>query len=272
VPSWTGTSGDLADLETTGLVAYALLKANEYPQNAAGAVKFIVSNKDSVGTWYNTQATMNSLRALLAAASPRGSEAEGTLRVTINGTVLEPITVTIEDGDIYRELDLTSFVHAGENTIALEMTGTGDLTYLLSRRAYRPRVASTPTGPLSLSVAYDRTTAAVGEVVRANVLATYSGPGVRDQVLVRIGRAPGFAPRTEQLDALVASQRASRYEVNERDVTFYLMGLASGEPRDLSFDWVPALAVDAEVPASVMHVYYEPQIRAEVAPVTFQVQ
>lgn len=271
-PSWTGTSGDIADIETTGLVAYALLKANAYPQNAAGAVKFIVSNKDAVGTWYNTQATMNALRALLAAASPRGSEAEGTLSVTVNGVALQPITVAAADGDVYRELDLTGFVHAGDNTVALDMQGTGELSYLLSRRVYRPRSDLPANGPLALTVSYDQPSAAIGESVAVHVGALYSGPGVRDQVLVRVGRAPGFVPRTEELDQLVASHRIARYEVNDRDVTMYLMAMQSSENRDLSFHFVPTLAVDAEVPASVIYAYYEPSIRAEVAPLTFHVQ
>ena len=42
------------------------------------SMRYLVSNKDAVGSWYNTQATMNALRALLAAASPQGSDAAGT--------------------------------------------------------------------------------------------------------------------------------------------------------------------------------------------------
>ncbi|RLB52772.1 MAG: hypothetical protein DRJ42_13925, partial [Deltaproteobacteria bacterium] len=81
-PSWTGASGDAASIETTGLVAYAFMQHDSHPGNIEGAMRFITSNKDAVGTWYNTQATMNALRALSAAASPRGSDAVGTVTVT----------------------------------------------------------------------------------------------------------------------------------------------------------------------------------------------
>ncbi|MCK6548133.1 MG2 domain-containing protein [Myxococcota bacterium] len=272
-PSWTGTSGDVAAIETTSLVAYGLMQADAYPENAAGAMRFIIANKDAVGSWYNTQATMNALRALLAAASPRGSDAEGALTITVNGQVLPAVAITREDGDVYREVDLTGYVHAGDNVVKVEMAGTGDLSYRLSRRAYRPRAAVTPgASELALTVSYDRSTVNVGEMVRANVSAVYTGAGVRDQVIVRVGRAPGFEPRGEDLAAIVADGRAERFEVDERSVTFYMMGVQANVARDLSFQFVPTIAVEALAPPSVIYAYYEPSIRSELAPIAVTVR
>ncbi|MEE8410724.1 MAG: alpha-2-macroglobulin family protein, partial [Myxococcota bacterium] len=97
-PSWTGAGGDTAALETTGLVAYGLMQANAYPENVASAMRFIIANKDSVGTWYNTQATMNALRALSAAASPQGSDAVGTFTVSLNGAPVATLVLTADNG------------------------------------------------------------------------------------------------------------------------------------------------------------------------------
>ena len=120
-PSWTGAGGDTAAIETTGLVAYGLIQARAYPENSNGALRFLVANKDAVGSWYNTQATMNALRALLAAASPQGSDADGTITLTVNGQALAPITVTPETGDVFRKFDLTEHVVPGQNTVNVEM-------------------------------------------------------------------------------------------------------------------------------------------------------
>jgi len=270
-PSWTGASGDVASLETTGLVAYGLLKARAYPANAAGAVKFIVGNKDAVGTWYNTQATMNALRALLAAASPQGSEAEGTLTVSVNGVAQPAIAIIKSEGDIHRTIDLTGLVHAGDNTVSLTMAGQGELTYHLARRVHTPRVSTPVDAQLALDVRYESTDVSIGQAVRANVRATYNGAGSRDQVIVRVGTAPGFVPVAEDLAAIVREGRAARMEQGASDVTFYLMGLASGQARDLSFRVVPSLAADVEAPASSAYVYYEPSIKSEVAPVRLHV-
>ena len=124
---------------------------------------------------------------------------------------------------------------------------------------------------LDLDVSWGSTNLDVGELVQADLTASYNGPGVRDQVMVRIGKAPGFTPFTEDLDAIVVSGLASRYEVDETMVTLYLMGLAGGEQRQMSVRFLPTLAAAAEAPASEIYVYYEPSIRTEVPAIPFVV-
>jgi hypothetical protein len=259
-PSWTGTAGDTAAIETTGLVAYGLINAGVYPDNVAGAMEYILANKDAVGTWYNTQATMNALRALSAALTGGASDATGTLTITVDGAVADTVAVTEDNRDLYRRFDLSHYASVGDHTVRVAFTGTGEVNYRLTRRAFRP-VLPDAVGPLSLSVDYDTTTSVVG--VPVNVLARATNTetsGARDQVIVRVGRAPGFVPRTEDLDAIVAAGSASRYEVRSDDVTFYLMGLAAGETRELRFRLTPSLPVDATAPAARIYAYYEPSL------------
>jgi len=63
-----GGQGNVASIETTALVAYAMLRANAYPDVVQGAINYLVSQKDSFGTWQTTQATILSLKAMLLAA------------------------------------------------------------------------------------------------------------------------------------------------------------------------------------------------------------
>ncbi|MFO0726038.1 MAG: alpha-2-macroglobulin family protein [Myxococcota bacterium] len=271
VPSWTGGAGNEGAIETTSLIAYGMMKANAYNESAAGAMRFLVANKDAVGSWYNTQATMNALRALLAAASPRGSDAEGTLNVTVNGQAVAPFAIHKADGDLLQKLDLTQLVRAGDNTVTLSFTGAGSFTYQLARKAYRPGPPASAVGPLKLSVSYDTTAPNVGDSVLAHVAAEYDGSGTRDQVIVRVGRAPGMQPRTEDLDRLVSSGAVARYEVDNNLVTFYLMNMRQGEVRDLSFHSTATLAIEGQAPPSVVYAYYQPSLRMELAPVAFSV-
>jgi len=259
-PSWTGAEGDTAAIETTGLVAYALMEAQTYADDAEGAMGFILASKDAVGTWYNTQATMNALRALSAAAEARGSDALGTVRLTVNGVVADEIVVDADNQDLYRRFDVTDLAELGDNTIELAFEGTGEVSYRLVRRAYRP-VLPGAEGPLSLAIEWEATEAQVGVPVQVVARATNDDAGTRDQVIVQVGRAPGFEPMREDLDALVAAGLAARYEVRTDDVTFYLMGLESGETRDLAFRMTPGLEVDATAPASTVYAYYEPSLR-----------
>lgn len=264
-PSWTGGAGDAVAIETTGLVAYAMMTANTFSEDAEGAMRFITANKDAVGTWYNTQATMNALRALSAAASGRGVTARGTLRVRVNGVVAEEITVTDDNAELYRSFDLTRFTKSGANNVELELVGTGELSYRLSRTAYRP-VMQPALGPLSLSVSYDATEVEMSEAITATVHATNNDVDTRDQVIVQIGRAPGFDPRTEDLEWLKTRRVISRYEVRATDITFYLMNLTGGESRELTFRVVPSIAGSFTAPSSEIYSYYETALK-ETLPV-----
>ena len=127
-------------------------------------------------------------------------------------------------------------------------------------------------GPLSMELSYDTTSTHVGAPVRVTVRAhDNETSGTRDQVIVRVGRAPGFDPMREDLDALVASRRVARYEVRESDVTFYLMNVAAGEARELSYRLVPGLVAQATAPASSIYAYYEPTLQHAVPAVSFTV-
>ncbi|MCC7540320.1 MAG: hypothetical protein IT379_29150, partial [Deltaproteobacteria bacterium] len=268
-PSWTGASGEAGSIETTGLVAYALMRADAFRDNSDGAMRFILANKDSVGTWYNTQATMNALRALSAAVAGTRTESAGTILVSVNGEVTQRIDVDADNRDLYRRFDLGAL--AGTNEVRLDFEGTGEVSYRVVRRAYRP-VLPGAVGPLSLTIEHDTTSTQVGVPVLCTARVTNNDEaGARDQVIVRIGRAPGFNPITEDLEQLVANGLVSRYEVRADDVTLYLMGLAGGETRALSLRMIPALALEATAPASSVYAYYEPSIRQSVDPVSFVV-
>ncbi|MEM9191440.1 MAG: alpha-2-macroglobulin family protein [Myxococcota bacterium] len=266
-PSWTGARGEAGLLEVTGLAAYALYNAAAYPDAWDGAMEFILGRKDSLGTWYSTQATMNALRAIGAAAESR-DPISGQLDIFVDGVFAEQ--VIIEDAEVAQRIDLTSVVR-DQSTVELTFTGTGALPYRLTRRAYFPPEPGEGM-PLDLQVDYDRTDVAVGEPVQVNATATNNDSSVRNQVMVRIGRAPGFLPNPGDLEGLVTSGAVSRYETRARDVTFYLMNLQPGERRRLSFRLTPNLAVSATADAPIIYPYYEPELGRRGVPTRFEVR
>ena len=68
--------GQSASIETTALSALALIASKRHPEASRKALAWLVSKKDPRGTWYSTQATVLSLRALLAGTGqPLGGDA-----------------------------------------------------------------------------------------------------------------------------------------------------------------------------------------------------
>lgn len=91
-------------------------------------------------------------------------------------------------------------------------------------------------------------------------------------MIVKIGRAPGFEPMTEDLQRIVDNGLASRFEVRGTDVTLYTMGMQSNQPRDMQVRFTPTLAANATAPASTIYAYYEPALHVDATAVRFDVR
>ncbi|HEX2676533.1 MAG TPA: hypothetical protein VHM19_07830, partial [Polyangiales bacterium] len=269
-PSWTGAGGGAVQIETTGLVAYGMIKAGTYPDSAAGAIEYLIANKDSVGSWYSTQATMNALRALGAAAGGQATDAEGQLEVRVNGNLVQTIDISPDTNDLHRELDLSASLVSGNNDVELTYDGSKDVAYQLTRRAYRP-VVPPAVGPLDLNVKYDATDVNVGDTVMTDVTVTNNDTETRNQVIARIGMAPGLVPNLDDLAALVRDGRIARFELRDKELVLYCMKLTAGEARKLSLRMIATLAADATAPASSVYAYYEPLLKLVRPAVKFNV-
>ena len=149
--------------------------------------------------------------------------------------------------------------------------GTKEVSYQLTRRAYRP-VVPAPVGPLDLQVAFDNTEVTVGDTVNADVTVTNNDDELRNQVIVKLGIAPGMVPNLEDLAKLVREQRISRFELRDQDIVMYCMGLAPGEARKLAVRMIATLAATATAPASSVYAYYEPQLKKVRPAVRFTVR
>ena len=93
---WTGSgqsttygTGDVITIETTALVGYAMVRAGAYLDDVDGAMSYLIGNKDSFGNWHTTQATILTLRLMLAtienAASPGAATAVFAARNSFGG-------------------------------------------------------------------------------------------------------------------------------------------------------------------------------------------
>jgi hypothetical protein len=82
--TYLGGYGEIAAIETTALVAKALLRAEQHPDLAAQAINYLVANRDPNGAFYTTQATVQALKALILAAHSSGDD--GAARITVELT------------------------------------------------------------------------------------------------------------------------------------------------------------------------------------------
>jgi hypothetical protein len=203
---------------------------------------------------------MNALRAMKAAAGGAGNDAEGSLEVRVNGTLVQTIPITADTNDLHREIDLSTSLVPGINAVELTYAGTRDVSYRLTRRAFRP-VLPPAVGPLDLQVTHDRTDLSVGETVATNVTVTNNDTAERSQVIVKLGIAPGMIPNLDDLAELVRNRLISRFEIRDNDIVLYCMAMRPREARSLAVRMTATLAADAVAPASSVYAYYEPGLK-----------
>lgn len=284
IPGYTylGSYGLTADVETTALVAQALLRSGQAPDVAAQAIEYLIVNRDWRGSYHTTQPTVQALKALIL-AEPGAAAGNATIQVTLtapNGkTSTQTIAVSQDNADLAQQVTFDD-VAAG-STVSVAVTGAGQLPgrlqYQLVSEAYVPwQNAAAQAGaaagtPLRLGVTYDRTTLNVGDLVAVNATVELLKPGKAGTILVSLGVPPGFAPLTEDLEALVKQGVIDRYELNGTQIVFYLTGVEGNKVYTMQYRLQARYPVNAQTPGSTVYDYYAPDQRAHAQPQRIEV-
>lgn len=281
IATMTGAREGSASLETTALVAHALLKAGFSPTASGGALRYLINHKDERGTWGTTQATVLTLKALLLSAS-KGQRPALTVRTLWNGLAQGELSVTPETYDVVQGLSLTT-IGNGLGTLVLGAEGTGEVLVQVTASYYLPwsAVPATPPqeGPLMMVVTYDRTSLAVNDTVQVNVVVRLK-EGLVNAALLDLGLPPGFALEADELRARIEADRTlptgatrlTRYEVTGRQLLVYVQDLQAGEELRFSYRLRARFPLRASIPASRAYDYYNPQGVVEQPPVVIEVK
>jgi hypothetical protein len=213
------------------------------------------------------------LRALLAAAASQGSP-RGTVAVTVDGVAVASVTLDERSGDVTHEVDLQRYARPGAHRVGLAFSGRGQPMYQIVTRSYRPRAAVAPPAPgaLRLAVSYDRTAVRRHERLTARVKLEATGARSIAMPVAEIGVPPGFEVDEEALERLVRSRRVDKYGRGAGTVVLYLSALRPGAPVELALPLRARMPARVQAPPSVVYEYYQPESRAEVAPVVLTVR
>jgi hypothetical protein len=264
-----GGYGDAAHIETTALIAIALLRSGHHPDVAQAALDYLIAQRNPYGAYPSTQSTILVLKALLLDALQQGEEGPATVTITFNRGRSETITIDDSNADVVQQV-IFDDIAPGEQIIELAMEGDHSLQYQVAAGYYLPWSTVETDAPerqqaMRIDVAYDRTQLAVNETVGVTALIELLAPGNAGTVLVELGVPPGLAPLVEDLDALVAAGRIDRYELAGRQIRLYVSGVSSGLVYQFNYRLRALYPVQALVPDSRVYDYYTPE-RQDVSP------
>jgi hypothetical protein len=202
---------------------------------------------------------VTALRALVLAATKGTDSATGSLDVSVDGAPFTTVTLAKSDGGVMTTVDLSQFATTGSHEIALDFAGKGKLSYSLVD-AYNLPWASVPadSGPVSVSVAYDKTELRLNDTVKAAVTVANTTQATENMILVTVGIPPGFAIQSEDLDAYKTAGTLSHYELTERQLTLYLTVLPPSGKAAFEYRLVATMPVTAVDGGAQAFLYYDP--------------
>src|SRR6266481_8353309 len=213
--------GDSVTVETTALAVLAMMKSGQFTNSVNKALTYIVKSKDPNGTWGSTQATILSLKALVAGLSGAKQQGKASFRILVNGKKAAQGQVTEENSDVMQVFDLINArganatpLASGQNGVEIQVQGETNLMYQLIGRYFepwkKPLVEKKPI--LDVSVAYDRTSLSTADLLRAKATLKYQGDVPTYMVIVDLGIPPGFTVDPGDFAEMVGSKKSCKIE------------------------------------------------------------
>ena len=290
VASFMGSKGLTGSIETTALAALAFQRAERYPDLANGALGYLLKEKDSFGTWHNTQATVLSLKALIQSVRGGGENANASVKITLNGGQAHTLQVNPQNFDVVQMVSFEDINPGSDNHLEIQVEGQGSLMYQAAASYYLPWEVldqypdlAPAQDAVSIDVRYDREQLAVNDTVGVTVTVQLNEKGARaDSALVDLGLPPGFTVLSEDLDALVSDTlekgetydgpAVQRYELTPRQILVYVSNLAEGQPLTFNYRLRARFPLAVRSPASNAYDYYNPSVSGENSPQAIVVQ
>jgi len=273
-PTFTGATDKGADLETTALAAYALIKSGQHVGLTNKVMNYLVQAKDSFGTWQTTQATVWALKAMLLASGKATAEINADLTVSINGKQAAKLHITPEDFDVMRQVDLKGMVLAGNNEVSITFAGKGSALYQIVSIYYLPwqRVAAPPEEALDIKVSYDKTRLAQNDTATCSVRVTNNTDRIAEMVIIDLGLPPGFEVMAEDLQRMVDKKVFQKFTLAARQIIIYLEEIPPAKPLEFSYGLRAKFPIKAKTPQSRVYKYYNPEVAATAKPVDMVIE
>ncbi|PIE19245.1 MAG: hypothetical protein CSA66_02640 [Proteobacteria bacterium] len=261
-------------IEVTALAVQAFIAGNAHLDLVEDAIAWLAGNKDSLGNWGTTHATILTLRAMVRSLQNKVEEGEGTVTVSVGGVAAQTLAVTEENHNVFHQLALGDAVSlADANEVAVTYEGTGRLMYQLVWSYWQPAEVLAPaqSDVLDIDLSWDKTQLHVTDVATCTATVTNLTSAGLDMVMVDVGVPPGFTVLTDKLEAYKESGAIMRYELPGQQVTFYLDAIAPEATVRLAFDVQANYPVEAQATGSSAYLYYDTEEKAEADPVDFEV-
>lgn len=262
--------GKTAEIETTALALQAILPFSGETRFAsvfARGLAYLIKNKDEYGVWYSTQTTVNVLDTLvLAQAKSALSDKQEATAIFVNGKKVQELLLNEKGLANPAILDISQFLTAWENSVEIKSNSTLTMAQIVSTHFSDWSDAKLDSKYFDLKVNFAKTQAKIGEEIACQVEIERKN-NVNGMVLAEIGIPPGV---DVDRNSLKKAQGLSSYDILPDKIVVYLW--ADKGKKVFSFKFKPRYGINALNAPSLVYDYYNPEAKAVVAPVRFEVK
>ena len=255
--SVTCSTGQGFRIETTALVALAMMKSGKSGKSLQEAMDFIARSKSEYG-FGNTQSTVLALKALVAyTAANKQTKEDGRILVWIDGKKIaeKAYEAGEKDNIVFEGLD--RWLTDGNHRVEVRYEGTNSpLPFEIEMSYASLKPASSASCALRLETDLSASTVRMGETVRltSRIENTVSAPVASP--LLMVGIPAGLSPQPWQLKELKDKNLIAYYEIFDGYLVFYFNELAANEVKNIHLDLKADIAGTFEAPASKAYLYY----------------
>lgn len=260
--SITYSTGISSSIETTSMVACAMMKSDSNHDTVNKCITFLIKNKDSYGTWYSTQPTILALKTLLLAAEKAQDDVSVSGSILINGEKFKDFDITSENFDIYQQFDLGEFTEEGKNEVEIKFEGKGNCLYQIVSKYYLPWTMVEETEipeALNIEVSYDKTKMEQNDTVTCRAEVTNKTGGDVKMTIIDLGIPPGFSVETEGLEKLLEDKVIQKYSLTGRQVIIYIDEIPAEKSVEISYKLRAKYPLKVQIPRSQVYEYYKPE-------------
>lgn len=275
--SVTHSSGASIRVETTALVALALLKSKDQPQTLKNTLLWLSSAKNSQGTWPTTQATVLAMRALIHGSSTTLGSGDCVVNISLNGEAMKPVRITKATDDVMRLVSLTKQLRTGDNQLRIRLEPAGELACQIGGGYWKESLGQASiqkaeaASELQIEVNYDRTNLRLTDELKCKVKVHNRTSSNIPMAIIDLGIPPGFDLDAHPFPAMQERGELEKFEVTGNQIVLYLRELKTAAPCTFTYSLRAKYPLRVSAPAASVYEYYNPQHRAESRPTELQV-
>ena len=267
IQDYYGSRDGVQELQATALTLLAMSKQNSHQNTCRQLIDYIISCKDSYGTWFSTQATILCLKALIT-YSERGELSDGQIEISINGSTK---TIDIKKG---KTLDLYQVTFDGlekENIIEIKYPLEAQMIYEIAAEYHVPYDRMKDNGSFEIfSEMKDRLS--VNEAV-TQVITVINLEDVSVNNAMAVLQIPqGFRVDNGSLEALRHEGLIEKYETKYESINLYLRDFDPGEMRVFDIRYRPGYPANITGGQVRVYDYYNPSVEGIMAPFNIVVE